>query len=194
VVDRIAVIVGKRVIKSSDIARDIRVTAFLNNETPSFGVAARRKSADRLIDQQLIREQIERGGYTPATDAGAASMLATIREGRLESAARFRNELAKYQITEEDLRRQLLLQLTVLRFIDQRFRPGVLVTDEEIKSYYEQHLDQLRKENPANYTFQALEPKIRSLLEGQRVNENFEQWLADARKRARIEYRHEAFL
>jgi hypothetical protein len=80
-----------------------------------------------------------------------------------------------------------------LRFIDERFRPAVIVTDEEVHSYYDQHRTELRAHYPANNSFEALETKIRSLLEGQRINENFNQWLEQARKRARIEYRQEAF-
>src|SRR5579864_3943551 len=51
VIDRMAVIVDKRVIKSSDIYRDLEATQFLNRETPNFSVDARRKAADRLIEQ-----------------------------------------------------------------------------------------------------------------------------------------------
>jgi hypothetical protein len=104
-----------------------------------------------------------------------------------------REELQRYGITEGQLRAQLLWQLTVLRFIDERFRPAVIVTDEEVQTFYNQHLAELHRQYPGDVSFEALEPKIRSLLEGQRINENFEQWLAEARKRARIEYRQEAF-
>ncbi|HWC00868.1 MAG TPA: hypothetical protein VG672_29380, partial [Bryobacteraceae bacterium] len=91
------------------------------------------------------------------------------------------------------LQAQLVWQLTVLRFIDQRFRPAVLVTDEEVRAYYDQHLDELRKEKPGANTFEALEPEIRRSLEGERINQSFTQWLENARKRNRIEYREGAF-
>ena len=61
VLDRIAVVVGKVAIKSSDIERDIRVTAFLNHEPLVFTPDARKKAADRLIDQQIIRQEIATG-------------------------------------------------------------------------------------------------------------------------------------
>src|ERR1035441_1089260 len=43
-VDRIAVIVGKQVIKSSDVERDLRVTAFINRQPIDLNAAARRKA------------------------------------------------------------------------------------------------------------------------------------------------------
>ena len=94
--------------------------------------------------------------------------------------------------TPEQLREQLLWQLTVLRFIEERFRPGVLVTDEEVRSYYDQHLAEIRKQNPGSSTFEIQKPKIRSLLEGDGINKNFTEWLEEARKRYRIDYRQEA--
>jgi len=84
---------------------------------------------------------------------------------------------------EEQLRTQLQWQLDVLKFIDQRFRPGVLVTDDEVKSYYDQHATELKQQFPQITTYAGLEPKVRASLEGERLNRNFDQWIADARKR-----------
>ena len=41
-------------------------------------------------------------------------------------------------------------------------------------------------------TYTAVEPKIRESMEGERLNQNFEQWLTNARKRNRIQYREGA--
>ena len=194
VVDRIAVIVGKHVIKSSDIYRDLGVTEFLNREQPNFGSNAKHKSAERLIDQVIIGDEIANGGYTRPTDADADALLKQLRQQRFAgSDAPLREELTLYGITEDQLRARLLWQLEVLRFIDQRFRPGVLVTGEEVRTYYDQHRTDLRREYPQANSFEALEPKIRASLEGERINQNFVQWLDQARKQNRIEYRQGAF-
>ena len=194
VLDRIAVIVGKHVIKLSDIDLDLRVTAFLNRQTLDFSPQAKRQSAERLIDQEIIRQEIVTGNYRRPAESDAANLEAQLRRDRFAgSDARMREALQRYGITEEQLRAQLLWQLTVLRFIDERFRPAVIVTDEEVRAYYDQHLAELHRQYPGDTTFEALAPKIRSLLEGQRINEAFNQWLESARKRTRIEYRQEAF-
>jgi hypothetical protein len=104
-----------------------------------------------------------------------------------------RAALNAYGITEDQLRAHLLWQLTVIRFIDQRFRPGVLVSDEEVRAYYDQHLADLKRQYPGNNSFEALAPKIRASLEGERINKSFAEWLDQARKRTRIEYREAAF-
>jgi hypothetical protein len=194
VLDRMAVIVNKHVVKTSDIDRDLRVTEFLNREPWNFSPQAKRQSAERLIDQEIIRQEIVTGNYRRPPDSDAAALEAQLRRDRFGgSDLRMREALQRYGITEDQLRVQLLWQLTVLHFIDQRFRPAVIVTDEEVRAYYDQHLAELRRQYPDDNGFEALAPKIRTLLEGQRINENFNQWLEQARKRARIEYRQEAF-
>jgi parvulin-like peptidyl-prolyl isomerase len=188
VIDRIAVIVGKHVIKSSDTDLDLRVTAFLNREPLREDAAAKKKSAERLIDQEIIRQEIATGGYSRASDADVNALVAQIRQNNYgNSETRMAQALRQYGLSEEQLRAQLLWQLTVLRFIDQRFRPGVLVTDEEVRSYYEQHRAQFKGD------FESSAAAVRSILEGEQINRQFEQWLADARKRTTIEYREEAF-
>jgi hypothetical protein len=194
VLDRMAAIVGKHVVKTSDIDWDLRVTAFLNREPLDFSPQAKRKAAERLIDQEIIRQEIVTGNYRRPADSDAVALAAQLKRDRFAgSDQRMRVELQRYGITEDQLRTQLLWQLTVLRFIDERFRPAVIVTDEEVRAYFDQHLAELRRQYPEDSSFETLAPKLRTLLEGQRINENFNQWLEQARKRTRIEYKQEAF-
>ena len=194
VLDRMAVVVGKHVIKESDIDRDLRVTDFLNGAALSFSPDARRQAAERLIDQEIIHQEIATGEYKRPADSEAAALDRQLVRDRFGgSEARLRAALTRYGLTEEQLREQLLWQLTVLRFIDQRFRVGVLVTDEEVRAYYDQHLAELRRQYPGESSFATLAPKIRTSLEGEHVNQNFEEWLKEARMRYRIEYKQGAF-
>lgn len=194
VIDRIAVIVGKFVIKSSDIERDLRLTEFLNREPLNFSPDARRKAAQRLIDQQVIRTEIATGGYTRATDADAGAMLQRLERDRFAGVeARFSVALQRYGITRDELCRELLWQLTVLRFIQQRFQPGVSIADRDVRAYYDRRLPELKRQNPNNSGYAALEPKIRDLLTGEAVNKDFDDWLGRARQATHIEYHEAAF-
>ena len=188
VLDRIAVVVGQHVVKLSDVERDLRMTEFLNREPLDMSAAAKRKAADRLVDQEIIREELATAGYPRATDADSAAMLDQIRTSRFGNAeARLVQSLRQYGLTEEQLRAQLLWQLTVLRFIDQRFRTGVFASDQEIRAYYDSHAAL------HNASFEAAAPQIKSTIEGERVNQQFEEWIAEQRKRIRVEYREGAF-
>ena len=81
----------------------------------------------------------------------------------------------------------------MLRFIDERFRNGVIVTDQDVRSYYDQHAAELKREYGQNSSFEALEPRIRQTLAGEQINKSFEEWLQQARQQTRIEYREAAF-
>ena len=194
VVDRMAVIVGTHVVKTSDIERELRVSSFLNRQALDESGPAMHGAAERLIDQELVREDLLRGQYTQPTETDAAAFLQQLKRDRFGgSEARFRAELAQHRLTEDQLRRQLLWQLTVLRFIDQRFRPGVLVTDEEAAAHYREHRAELLRANPRNNSLEDLTPQIRESLMGERINQAFEEWLKETRRNTRIEYRPQAF-
>ncbi|HXJ41675.1 MAG TPA: hypothetical protein VNH18_20535 [Bryobacteraceae bacterium] len=186
VIDRIAVIVNRHVVKASDVDRDLRVTAFLNNEQPKLDTAARKSAAERLIDQALIRNEISAGGYRRASDEEAGSLLNGILRDRFGgSGPRLHQALVRVGLSEDTLRTQLAWQLTVLQFIDERFRAGVLVTDEDLRRYYDENRSRFPR------PFEAEREAIRKLLEGEQVNQQFETWLEGARKRATIQYREE---
>jgi hypothetical protein len=194
IVDRMAVVVGKHVIKTSDIERDLRLTEFLNREPLKIDSDQKHRSAERLIDQEIIRQELLTAGFRRPTDTNAVALEAQLRQDRFGgSQPQLREALGRYGLTEDQLREQFVWQLTVLSFIEQRFRAGTLVTDEDLRSYYDQHLTELRRQYPQDSSFKALEPNIRASLEGERVNQNFTQWLEQARKRYHIEYKQEAF-
>jgi peptidyl-prolyl cis-trans isomerase SurA len=194
ILDRIAVIAGTHVIKLSDIERDIRLTDFLNRAPLNLSPGAKRESAERLITQQIIRDEIVSGGYRRPPESEATQLEAELRRDRFEgSRERLAAALQRYSLTDAELREQLLWQITVLQFINQRFRGGVVVTDSEVRDYYDERYVELSKQYPKDNSLEALEPKIRSMLEGERINQSFNDWLDQARKSERVEFKQGAF-
>jgi peptidyl-prolyl cis-trans isomerase SurA len=193
VLDRLAVIAGTHAIKASDIDRDIRLTDFLNREPLNLKAKAKHEAAERLITQEIIRDEIVTGGFRRPSDSEAVQLKAELRRDRFgDSEQRMREALQRYGLTEDELQEQLLWQITVLRFIDERFRAGVVVTDDDVRNYYDQHIAELRQQYPRNSSLDVLAPKIRASLEGERINQNFNEWLDQARKSLRIEYKQGA--
>jgi hypothetical protein len=194
ILDRIAVIAGTHVIKTSDIDGDLRLTNFLNRAPLNFSPSAKREAAERLITQQIIRDEIVSGGYRRPSGSEAIQFEADLRRDRFGgSDQRLRETLQRYGLTEAELREQLLWQITVLQFIDERFRGGIVVTDDDVRGYYDQHIAELRREHPDDNSFDALGPKIRTVLEGERVNQSFNEWLDDTRKNYRVDFKQGAF-
>ncbi|MGP0070658.1 MAG: hypothetical protein ACLPWF_01825 [Bryobacteraceae bacterium] len=194
VLDRIAVVAGTHVIKLSDIDRDIRLTDFLNRAPLNLSPSTKREAAERLITQQIIRDEIVSGGYKWPSEAEATQLETDLRRDRFGgSEERLREALLRYGLTEAGLHQQLLWQITVLQFINQRFRGGVVVTDDEVRDFYDEHYVELSKQYPKDNSLEAMEPKIRPMLEGQRINQAFNEWLDQARKTEKVEFKEGAF-
>ena len=139
IIDRIAVSVGNRVITETDLDREIRITAFLNGAKPDFNAANKRATAGRMVDQTLVRAEIEVSRYLFPTAGEIDTALKDLKT-RYPDEAAYRDALAQYAISEDDLKTMLLWQLTLVRFIDARFRPGIQIGDQEIRKYFDEHL------------------------------------------------------
>ncbi len=182
IVDRIAIVAGKKIIKDSDIDYDLRLTAFLNHEPVTVTPATRKTAASRLLDQKFIREEIDAGGYPQATAVQVQEMTAGLVKSRFSTSAAFQRELATYKLSEEDLKVRLMWQLTILRFIDLRFRSSANVTDEEIQKYFDAHKSQFSGD------LKDSRPKIEEIISGERTNTAFYGWLDRKRKAATLRY------
>lgn len=188
VIDRTAVVVGKHVVKDSDIDKDIRITSFLNGQPADVSPSSRKQAASRLIDQELIREQIRSGRYAVAPQTEVDALLAQTRKERFPTDAQYRRALAHLGINEDQVKERLAWQLTVLQFIDARFRPQVFVSDQDMKQYYDAHRAELSRTHPEAKGIDDLKTAIRQTIEGERINQLLDDWLAQSRKETRIEY------
>ena len=188
IIDRIAIIAGNAIIKDSDINRDIRVTDLLNGQPIRIDNASRKQAASRLLDQVFIRREIRIGDYRTATPQSAEAQLAALKKQKFHTDAAYQQALERDRVTDLELRTQFQWQLTVLNFIDARFRPAAYVTDQEIESYYNSHTAALRKEFPGKTSLNALQPEIRNILAGEKVNQLFFAWLDERRKDTKVTY------
>jgi hypothetical protein len=170
VIDRIAVVVGNQVITESEVILEARLTAFFNGQPLDLNAAQRKAAAERLVDQQLIRNEMQVGGYPlpPETDGDAA--LRKYRQDNYSSIPAFRAALAKYELTENEVKRHLLWQAAALRFTDQRFH--------------------LTIPPPSS---QSADRISQSGTTTDEVEDQMDTWLKQARAGTRIQFKKEAF-
>jgi hypothetical protein len=194
IIDRIAVSVGNRVITEADLDREIRITAFLNGDKADFSPANKRQTAQRMVDQRLVRTEMEVSRYRLPAPAESDSALADLKS-RFPDDAAYRAALAQYGIREDDLTNRLLWQLTLVRFIDVRFRPGIQIGDEEVRKYFDERLRPgLTQQHPGQSpSFDDYRDSIEQTLISRAADQQVDQWLKEARRRTRIEYRDEVF-
>ncbi len=190
--DRVAVTIGNQVITQGQLDDEIRMTAFLNHEPPSFTAKAKRDAADRLIEQRLVQREMELGRYGEGSEAEAAAMLDKLEKTRARSPEEFDRELRAAGLTKQELQRHLLYGLRLASFIDLRFRPAVQVTRQEVDEYYKDKIlpDPKTGKKP---DLAEVRQQIRQTLSAERADKQMDAWLKDARTRSHIEIHKEAF-
>jgi len=144
IVDRIAVTVGQQVITELQLDEEIRVTAFLNHKPIVRDLETRRAAADRLIEQLLVKREMDLSHYPLPDDQDVAKYLEQV-ESDFPSGRAFQKALADDRLSDNTLRDHLALQLTTMRFVELRFRPdsGSANTDQVLEAWLEESRKQI---------------------------------------------------
>jgi len=192
IIDRIAISVGNQVITESQISEDIRLTAFLSEEKPNLEDDARKKAAARLIEQTLVRREMEFSHYPLPALSDAAQSL-EILKAHYKTDVEYQQALDSDGITEDGLKRRLWWQATFLRFIDYRFRPGIQISDADVRAYYQLQLDKWKQQGVDPVPgLEDVRPSIEGTLTEQRIDQAVDRWLADTRTQVNIRFHDEA--
>jgi antitoxin component HigA of HigAB toxin-antitoxin module len=182
IVDRIAVAAGEKIITASEIDLRIRLTAFQNREKADVGLASRRRAAEELIDQKLIEREMDVGHYPRLDVIGRKALLTDYEKAEYKSdPVSLAKALAVYGLTTEDLEDDLGRQSDLLTFLNLRFRPAVQVTDQDVQKYFDENA-------PKGGRLNEMRAVIEQKLTNARADKELDLWLADQRKRTRIEY------
>jgi peptidyl-prolyl cis-trans isomerase SurA len=191
VLDRIVATVNGRIILQSDWDAAIRYAVLVDGGPPAQIALEDHKAAlDRLIDQELLEEQVRSSEVRHASDEEVTQRVEEIRKQYPEAQADhdWHSLLTRYGLTEEELRRQVARQLDLSRLVDVRLRPGVDVDAQTIESYYNQELlPQLRQSGAKEVPLAEASPKIKELLTQQKVNQLLVAWLQNLRSGSEIQ-------
>ena len=193
VIERVVATVNNRPILQSDWDEEVRYEAFVNHRALSSLTAADRKAAlDRLIDQELLRQQIkedEQEGMLNSSPPNVETSLQAIRKQYpgADKTAVWQADLQRYGLRQQDLVRHIALQSRLERLIDVRLRPTIHISHSSIESYYQQQLlPELRKSGVKDVPLVEVSPKIEELLTQRRINELLASWLHDLRSQSDI--------
>lgn len=193
ILDRIAVTVAKQVIAESDVLRELRVAAFLDQKPLDFRGEQKRKAADRLVDQLLILEEAGLTRIALDSPEETAKMLAQVKS-QYGSEANYRAALERYHISDEDVTNQLVTGLRALRFTDLRFRPEIQLSEDELRDFYNTTVAEAKRKNPADVpTFEGSRDQLEKLLTDQRTAQALDRWLGLRRTETQIVYREQVF-
>jgi peptidyl-prolyl cis-trans isomerase SurA len=190
VIDRIVATVNGRVILQSDWDEALCYEALLNGRSlGQFSEDERRVVLDRLIDQELLREQMKSADFQHASAEEAAARVTAARKQYPEAASDegWRALLAKDLLIEKDLIAHVQQQIDVMRLVDARLRPGVQIDSKSIEAYYrEQFVPQLKQSGAGEVPLADVSAKIRELLTEEKVSELLVSWLQTLRSESDV--------
>lgn len=179
IIDRVAAVVGRQAITRSEVEREARLEAFFSGRPPDGG-AANRQILERLIRQQLVRQETQQTTLPSADDAQVKKWLEEMRPPAAEPGA--------YGLQEKDLFDYARRQIDTLRFVELRFKPGLQIAPRQIETYYEETLlpELKRKGVSPSPALDEVRSRIEQVLVEQRVNELLDEWLTELRTRVLV--------
>jgi len=190
VIDRIIATVNGHVILQSDWDESLCYEALLTNRNlGQFTDDDRRAVLDRLVDQELLREQMKSADFPHATDAEVAAHIADARKQYPQAASDeiWRSLLARYYLTEKDLFAHVRQQIDVMRLIDARLRPTVQIDSKSIEAYYrDQFVPKLKQAGASEIPLAEVSAKIREVLTQEKVSELLVSWLQNLRSEGQV--------
>ena len=190
ILDRVVAVVGKNAVTSSEVELQLRLEAFLNQRSVDTAEAARRQVIERLIEVNLIAEEMRVMNFPPAKDEEVDQELRAVREQDYTGELAFLDALETHSLDQSELRDFLRHQMNVLRFIDFRFRTGLDVSEQAVRTYYEDvytpRVQQLEGREPEPLA--EVRGRLREVVLQARVDDLLDDWLKLVRASTRVEY------
>jgi peptidyl-prolyl cis-trans isomerase SurA len=192
VIDRIVATINGHVILQSDWDNALRYEALLNGRALSeFTEDERRSVLDRLVDQELLGEQIKSSVFAQATEAEAQARIAEARKHYSDAASDegWRVVLNRFGLTQQELVSHVESQINLMRLVDAHLRPAVQIDSKTIEAYYrDKFVPQLKQSGAGEVPLNEVSGKIRELLTEEKVNELLVSWLQTLRSESKVSF------
>jgi tRNA isopentenyl-2-thiomethyl-A-37 hydroxylase MiaE len=186
IIDRIAATIDREVITLSRVEQIIDTRLIPRNAGESEA-AYRKRVLDTMIEQTLRYRDVQRFGAEDVTKEAIEARRLEV-EKRFDSPATYLAALGNAELTEDELRAQIRIQLQVEAYISERFSPLVFVSLEEIENYYNTTwLPQRRRKSLPDHSLAEATDEIRTILKASRLEEEIQKWSTELRGRANVD-------
>lgn len=188
IVDRVVTSVNGHVILQSDWEQEVCFEAFSAGRDPdSFTDPERHAALDRLIDQELLREQVRPS--QPAPPEQVASRVAEVRklypQGVTDQG--WHATLQRYGLTESALEKRLSDEIQLMKLVEDRLRPAIQIDPHAVENYYhDQLLPSMKQAGSRATPLTEVFGRIKNLLAEKKMNELLSGWLANLRAASHI--------
>lgn len=188
IVDRVVANVNGHAVLQSDWEQEISFEGFSDARDPkSFSRTERSAALDRLIDQELLREQLRPAQAVPSEQV--VTRIAAIRKlhPNCETEAEWQATLQRYGLTQAALEKRIGDQVLLMKLVDDRLRPSVQIDQRAVEAYYQEQLvPEMQRSGSIATPLTEVSGKIRELLAAKKMNELLSGWLASLRSTSRI--------
>ncbi len=193
VLDSVVAIINGEVLLQSDVEQERRfeslqlLPASDNND---------RRAAEHLITRTLILEQMREQDLAaaPVPDADLQRSLAELKkqlpgcQGRCGTEAGWAAYLAERGLTPQAVNARWRQRIQVFSFLNERFRAGVRVPNDQIQAYYDKELaPQFAAKHERPPSLKTLRPRIEEILLQEQVTKQIDTWEATLRQEGSVE-------
>lgn len=190
VIDRIVAKVNGHIILQSDLDDALRYEALLSGKRlDQFTEEDRRAVLDRLVDQELLDEQMKSTSFQHASQAEAQARVAEARKLYPEAVSEegWNAVLNRFQLNQKDLLAHVEQQIDLMRLVDARLRPQVQIDSMSVEAYYrDKFVPQLKQAGADEVPLADVSGKIRELLTEEKVNQLLVSWLQNLRSESKV--------
>lgn len=189
VIERIVATVNGHVILQSDLDDALRFEALVDGRSlDQLTDQDRSRALDRLIDQELLREQAQgTDSQQPPTDEVRKRIQEIQTQRSATSPTVWQAALARYGFDEKQFEARVAHELAVLRQVEARLRPSVQIDSQSIESYYrDKFLPQLHQAGAQDVPLAEVAARIREILTQEKLNQLFSSWLQSLRAESKI--------
>lgn len=195
VLDRVIAIINGDVLLQSDVQEEQRFAALEPFSVPP-GTDTPQRAARRLANRTLILQQMKaQEQLGMVTDEQVQQALTDLRnhlpkcrQYHCATPEGWKAFLAANDLTEEEVVAHWRQRLSILRFIDLRFRSGIRIPNEEIEAYYKKSIlpvYERQKEKPPPLS--EISSRIQEVLLQQQVNGLLQDWLKSLRDEGSVQ-------
>lgn len=187
VIDRIVAIVNDDVVTLTDLKEAlapyearIRTMGYPLDKEMEMRFKLREDLINQLVEKRLTDQLVTRKGIKIGEEEVDRAIERVKSSNRLTDEA-LRQQLKAQGLSYENYRKQIREQLLRNRLVSYEVKSKIVITDEEVQAYYDEH-----KADLGDKPLDELRPYISDQLYQDAVGKKFTKWIADLKKEAHI--------
>jgi hypothetical protein len=192
-VDLIVALVNGDVITRSDLLWNVALDPASPSPAGRVSTDVLRQTLEVVIDQRLVLQEASRLPSDEVTQKEIedykAALIKRFSSPQMAGAAEsvFSQRIQSVGLTSDRLNELIAQRILIERFVEFRFKSFVFVSEQEVQKYYDERLvPEMRSRGVVPPPLKDVRDQIVPILRREKVNDEIDRWLPDARRRAEI--------